>query len=73
MTGAFGWPLLLVFGGLPLWPRLLQVFARPKPLLPPADYPEGIWPLWFSAHAFRHTRLFTSLFLLAVIADTLLS
>ncbi|MCB1842612.1 MAG: prenyltransferase [Halioglobus sp.] len=73
VTGAFGWPLLLVFGGLPLWPRLLQVFARPKPLLPPADYPEGIWPLWFSAHAFRHTRLFTSLFLLAVIADTLLS
>jgi hypothetical protein len=30
------------------------------------------WPLWFSAYAFRHTRRFTSLFLLSVILDTLL-
>jgi hypothetical protein len=27
---------------------------------------------WFSAYAFRHTRRFTSLFLLSVILDTLL-
>ncbi|TCZ46515.1 prenyltransferase, partial [Roseicella aquatilis] len=32
-----------------------------------------IWPLWFSAFAFRHTRQFTSLFLLGLIADTLMA
>jgi 1,4-dihydroxy-2-naphthoate octaprenyltransferase len=48
-----------------------SVYAEPKPEQPPADYPEDVWPLWFSAFAFRHTRRFTSLFLIAVVIDTL--
>lgn len=72
VSGSFGWPLLLVLVGLPLFPGLRRVFSCPKPASAPPDYVEDIWPLWFSAHAFRHTRLFTSLFLLGLILDTLL-
>ena len=70
LAGSFGWPLLLVLASLPDLPRLLRVFRRPKPQTPPGDYPENVWPLWFSAHAFRHTRRFTSLFLLGLVLDT---
>ncbi|PLW66975.1 prenyltransferase [Pseudohalioglobus lutimaris] len=72
LAGSFGWPLLVVLISLPVLPVLLAVFGKPKPSSPPGNYPEGVWPLWFSAHAFRHTRRFTSLFLLGVIVDTVL-
>jgi len=72
LAGGFGWPLLLVLACLPTLPPLWQAFGTAKPAEPPPDYPADIWPLWFSALAFRHTRHFTSLFLLAVIVDTLL-
>ena len=72
-SGAFGWPLLLALASLPVLPRIFAVFRLPKPTEPPAGYPEEAWPLWFSAYAFRHTRRFTSLFLLGVIVDTVLS
>lgn len=71
-TGSFGWPLLLVFLSLGALPRLFRVFSAPKPDSMPDDYPPSVWPLWFSAHAFRHTRHFTSAFLAGVILDTLL-
>jgi 1,4-dihydroxy-2-naphthoate octaprenyltransferase len=72
LLGSFGWPLLLVLANLPMLPALARVFREPKPDRPPADYPAEVWPLWFSAHAFRHTRRFTSLFLAGAFLDTLL-
>ena len=72
LSGSFGWPLLLVVIGLPVLPRLFRVYWQPKPSEAPESYPEDVWPLWFSAHAFQHTRRFTSLFLLALVLDTLL-
>lgn len=72
LVGSFGWPLLLVLLNLPKLPALFKVLRKPKPAAPPAKYPADIWPLWFSAQAFRHTRQFTSLFLLGLILDTLL-
>jgi 1,4-dihydroxy-2-naphthoate polyprenyltransferase len=56
---------LVVVGALPILSlacllALLQLarvwpsFGRPKPGSPPADFP--IWPLWFAALAFVHTR-----------------
>jgi 1,4-dihydroxy-2-naphthoate octaprenyltransferase len=72
LSGSFGWALLLVLVNLPELPRLLGVFRHPKPDAPPQNYPGNVWPLWFSAHAFRHTRRFTSLFLVGVVLDTLL-
>jgi 1,4-dihydroxy-2-naphthoate octaprenyltransferase len=72
LTGAFGWALLLVVISLRSWPGLQAVFSQPKPADRPSNYPEEVWPLWFSAHAFRHTRQFTTLFLIGVVLDTLL-
>jgi 1,4-dihydroxy-2-naphthoate octaprenyltransferase len=72
LTGSFGWPLLLVLGNLPMLPALYKVYQQAKPDTPPDNYPPEVWPLWFSAYAFRHTRRFTSLFLFGVILDTLL-
>jgi 1,4-dihydroxy-2-naphthoate octaprenyltransferase len=71
IAGSYSWTLLVVLINLPLMKSLLTVFAAPKPENQPSNYPEEVWPLWFSAHAFRHTRRFTSLFLLGVILDTL--
>ncbi len=70
-TGSFGWPLLLVLLNLPKLPALYRIFQTPKPDAKPDTYPAEVWPLWFSAQAFRHTRHFTSLFLLGVVLDTL--
>jgi len=72
LSGSFGWPLLLALASLPELPRLLRVFRQSKPSVPPDSYPGNVWPLWFSAHAFRHTRRFTSLFLIGVVLDTVL-
>ncbi len=72
LSGHFGWPLLLVLLSAPAQRELFAVYSAPKPTVPPADYPAEIWPLWFSAFAFRHTRRFTSWFLAAVILDTVL-
>jgi 1,4-dihydroxy-2-naphthoate octaprenyltransferase len=72
LSGSYAWPLLLVLPGVVLLPRLIRVFAAPKPAARPKDYPEAAWPLWFSAHAFAHTRWFTVLFLLGLLAETAL-
>lgn len=73
LAGSFRWPLMLVLINLPALPRLWRVFRQAKPDASPANYPPEVWPLWFSAHAFSHTRRFTSLFLVAVVLDTLLA
>ena len=72
LGGAFSWALLLVLLSLHSGWRLQRVFSKPKPVERPVNYPEEVWPLWFSAHAFRHTRQFTTLFLIGVVLDTAL-
>jgi 1,4-dihydroxy-2-naphthoate octaprenyltransferase len=70
LAGSFSWPLLLVLLNLPWLPRMFAILARRKPDSSPSDYPADVWPLWFSAWTFRHTRRFTTLFLAGVILDT---
>jgi 1,4-dihydroxy-2-naphthoate octaprenyltransferase len=36
-----------------LW-RALAALSEPRPLEPPAGFP--VWPLWFAAICFVHTR-----------------
>jgi 1,4-dihydroxy-2-naphthoate octaprenyltransferase len=54
LVGAMPWPALAVVLALPrlvkLWPHLL----RPPPPEPPEDFP--VWPLWYAALAWLHTR-----------------
>ena len=72
VNGNYGWPLLLVFLNLPILRQTIGPFRHPGPDKKPSRFPANIWPLWFSAFAFRHARTFVGLFLLGVVIDTLL-
>ncbi len=56
---------------MPVLRQTLGPFRHPGPDKKPARFPANIWPLGFSAFAFRHARAFVDLFLLGVIIDTL--
>ncbi len=71
LSGRFDWTLLLVMTNLWMLPGLWRVFRQSRPDSPPAGYPASVWPLWFSAYAFLHTRRFTVLFLTGVVLDIL--
>lgn len=55
LVGALPWPALLVVLAAvrlaTLWPH----FRRPPPETPPKGFP--VWPLWYAALAWLHTRL----------------
>jgi len=70
-SGYMSWLLLSVLGALPWYRRALMVYGSPRPAAPPAIYPPNVWPLWYSAFAFQHTRRFGGLFLLGLSADVL--
>ena len=72
LAGSFHWPLLLVFANVHSLPALFRTLGQSKPQVPPATYPPHVWPLWFSAYTFSHTRRFTTLFLGGALLDTLL-
>ena len=69
LSGYLSWLLLTVALALPWYVRALRVFRQPRPAGPPPEYPPNIWPLWYAALAFQHTRRFGSLFLLGLAAD----
>jgi 1,4-dihydroxy-2-naphthoate octaprenyltransferase len=54
LLGALPWPALASFGALPLLVRALTALRRPRPERPPRGFP--VWPLWFAAFCFTHTR-----------------
>ena len=63
--------LLAVFFALRWYVWAVRVYWHPRPAAPPAEYPPNIWPLWYAAFAFKHTRHFGSLFLLGLAADVI--
>lgn len=69
LSGAMSWLLLTVLGALPWYRWAVLVYRQPRPEAPPPEYPPGIWPLWYSAFAFQHTRRFGGLFLLGLLLD----
>ena len=72
VTGDFHWVMAILLLNLPTLWRLIVNYRNSKPTQRPADFPENIWPLWFSAYAFDHTRKFTGLFLLGLLAGLFL-
>ena len=52
--GALPWPTLVVAAGLPTLLKAWGPMSQPKPAEPPKNFP--IWPLWYAAIAFLHTR-----------------
>jgi len=69
LSGYLSWLMLVVFAAAPLYVRALRAFSYPRPKAPPAEYPPNIWPLWYAAFAFTHTRRFGGLFLLGLASD----
>jgi 1,4-dihydroxy-2-naphthoate polyprenyltransferase len=69
--GYFGWPMLAVFAAAPTLKQVLQVYRAPKPREMPAEYRADVWPLWYVALAFLHTRRFGLFFLLGLIGEVL--
>lgn len=67
LSGREHWILAIVVICVPdLW-KALKALQAIKPGAKPERYPERIWPLWFSAYTFAHTRKFTSLFIAALL------
>lgn len=54
VLGALPWPAILVAGAGPVLGRCSRALRRPKPAAPPPGFP--IWPLWYAAFTFLHTR-----------------
>jgi 1,4-dihydroxy-2-naphthoate polyprenyltransferase len=62
--GRLPWTALAVFAAFPHAVRVVRTFRAQPPAACPPDYPAAVWPLWYSAHAFGHARVF-GLWLLA--------
>jgi 1,4-dihydroxy-2-naphthoate octaprenyltransferase len=62
---ALPWPALVSFLAIPKLVQACRYFGEPKPDAPPEGFP--VWPLWFAAIAFVHTRRAGSLLVLGLI------
>ena len=64
-VGALPWPAILAFAALPAAVQAWRALGQQKPAAPPKDFP--IWPLWFAAFAFLHTRRAGALLVLGLV------
>ena len=71
LIGFFTPLMLAVYLAIPAFRRVWPVYKAPKPAEKPADFPD-VWPNYFVAAAFYHNRAFGVVFLLALIADSIL-
>ena len=46
--------------------------ASRRPKEPPPELPPNVWPLWFVAFAFHHTRRFGVLYVLGLVGDVVI-
>jgi 1,4-dihydroxy-2-naphthoate octaprenyltransferase len=53
-VGAMPWPALLALAGLPGARATWRALSQPAPAEKPKGFP--VWPLWYAAWAFLHTR-----------------
>lgn len=61
--GYFSVVMLVCFAAAPSLKRVWQIYKEPRPESPPADLPDGIWPLWYVAITFWYNRRFGMYFL----------
>ncbi len=67
---ALPWSAVLVAGAVPVLVKAWKAFRSPRPDGPPVGFP--VWPLWFAAVAFVHTRRAGSLLVLGLIVGAVL-
>ena len=70
VVGALPWPVLVIAAGLPVVRKVFQALSEPRPDEPPVGFP--VWPLWFAAICFVHTRRAGSLLVLGLAAAAVL-
>jgi 1,4-dihydroxy-2-naphthoate octaprenyltransferase len=63
--GSLPLPTLLVVLAIPRLAKVLGYYSRPRPSEPPPGYP--VWPLWYVAAAFVHTRRAGALLVLGLL------
>ena len=73
LSGRTHWVLLIVLVNIPVLRKVMEAFRSDKPHDCPEGFPDNIWPLWFSAFAFDHTRRFTTLFIAALLVGQFLA
>ncbi|HVF20423.1 MAG TPA: prenyltransferase, partial [Mycobacteriales bacterium] len=66
LVGALPWPALACLGALPMMARTVRHLREPRPAEPPPGFP--VWPLWFAAICFVHTRRAGGLLVLGLVA-----
>ena len=54
LVGALPWPSMLVLAGVPRLVKIWPYLREPPPAEPPDRFP--VWPLWYAALVFLHTR-----------------
>jgi 1,4-dihydroxy-2-naphthoate octaprenyltransferase len=64
--------MAVVLLALPGYVQAVKAHAYPRPKERPSQFPEKIWPLWFSAFVFSHTRRFGLLFLGGLCVDVMI-
>jgi 1,4-dihydroxy-2-naphthoate polyprenyltransferase len=66
--------ILIVLFAIPRLVQILPAFAKPKPQIRPANFPEGQggWPLYFASLAFLYNRVFGVCFILGLVVDVLI-
>jgi len=67
--GALSVAALLVFLAVPRLITVLKHYQKPRPESPPENYP--VWPLWYVAAAFVHTRRAGGLLLLGLLVGAI--
>jgi 1,4-dihydroxy-2-naphthoate octaprenyltransferase len=72
LTGYLHLSALIVFGAIGALSLALKMYQSPRPEAPPDNYPPNVWPLWFVAVAFLHTRRFGGLYMLGLLLGLLL-
>jgi 1,4-dihydroxy-2-naphthoate octaprenyltransferase len=72
LIGFFSPAMLVVVLAVAVLPPLLPMFRAPKPDARPESFPADVWPLWFSAACFVHTRRYGILFLVGLLIDAAL-
>lgn len=71
VTGFFTPAMLVILAALIPNRWVWSMLTRPKPTTRPADDRTG-WPMYFVSAVFTHNRLYGTLFLLGLIADTII-
>ena len=70
LAGAMPWPALLVLLAVPRLVKVWPYLRKPPPDEPPENFP--VWPLWYAALAWLHTRQAGALLVLGLLIGAVL-